>query len=79
MGRGRFDGITRNLARNARSKRTELLTDDGVLTQTTPEASVRRALQRAEREAVMKEALATRPPPMPRWSTSATSRVRDRS
>lgn len=52
-------GIARNLSRNARRKRTELLTEDGVLTQTSPEASVLRALQRAEREAVMKEALAT--------------------
>lgn len=55
-------GIARNLARNARRKRSELLTDDGVLDATSPEASVLRALQRAEREAVMGEALATLDP-----------------
>ncbi len=52
-------GIARNLARNDRRKRSELLSDDGVLDPASPEASVLRALERAEREAVVAEALAT--------------------
>jgi len=52
-------GIARNLARNARRKRTELLTDDGVLQPASAEASVLRALQRSERGAVVAEALGT--------------------
>jgi len=55
-------GIARNLARNARRKRSELLTDDGVLEPSSPEAGVLRALQRADREAVVSEALATLDP-----------------
>lgn len=55
-------GIARNLARNARRKRTEWLTDDGVLTPTCAEHSVLRTLQRAEREAVLARALASLDP-----------------
>jgi RNA polymerase sigma-70 factor (ECF subfamily) len=52
-------GIARNLARNARRKRGELLSDDGVIELASPEGSVLGALQRAERDAVVLEALGT--------------------
>jgi len=55
-------GIARNLARNARRKRSDLLTDDGVLEPASAEASVLRSLQRVERDEVMAEALASLAP-----------------
>ena len=55
-------GIARHLARNRRRKRTELLSDDGVVELRSAEAGVLHALQRAERLAVVTEALGTLAP-----------------
>jgi RNA polymerase sigma-70 factor (ECF subfamily) len=55
-------GIARNLARNARRKRTELLGEDGVMEPTSPEAGVLRSLQRVERAQVVTEAVNTLAP-----------------
>lgn len=51
-------GIARNVCANARRRRTELLTDDGVLESTDPELDALSALRAHERAHVLTEAIA---------------------
>lgn len=51
-------GIARNLAFNKVRRRDELLSEDGIVDPASTEADVLRALSRAEREQVMREATA---------------------
>lgn len=51
-------GIARNVCNNARRRRTELLSDDGLLEPTDPELDVLRVLGRHERAHVLTESIA---------------------